>query len=189
MFHMFMPPHQAIVKAAELLNWRGAVVGPVAFGGVRFWAVATVLQCEHQRRVEAGEHAHTDRVDLERWLSTERQPAGPGSQPAIPIKLQGVVVPGERPRVVARKASYFAGYTRRAALVPDGIDTVEVATTAALLDLGLLVLTRNGVVKLSDSGARVGPTSFNAREWQLLELIYEAWRDAPASTAVVPVGA
>src|SRR4249919_2432865 len=43
---MFPPPFTAVVEAAEALGWDGEVVGPLSFGGARFWAVAQITILE-----------------------------------------------------------------------------------------------------------------------------------------------
>jgi riboflavin biosynthesis pyrimidine reductase len=37
---MFAPDVALVTQAADALGWQGEVIGPVEFGGVRFWAVA-----------------------------------------------------------------------------------------------------------------------------------------------------
>jgi hypothetical protein len=43
---MFAPTITTVMEAVKELGWAGEVVGPLAFGGVRFWAVARVTVSE-----------------------------------------------------------------------------------------------------------------------------------------------
>jgi hypothetical protein len=184
---MFRPAVQQMTAACEALGWTGEVVGPVTFGGVQFWASVELDQSEHQRRLRVGELGHTDRSELERCLLTASQP---GSQQSlrVPLRLIGVLVVGERPEVAVRAASYFAGYSRRAAVVPDDSITVDCVAVAAMIDVGVVTLAESGFpVPLLSCGPRARGACFNAREWHLLETVYVEMRRSKGEPAPPPL--
>jgi hypothetical protein len=74
----------------------------------------------------------------------------------------------------------LAGYCSRAVLVPDTGDILGVCADAALLDQGVLVLGHSGISRLALAGPRVATQGIlEAREWELLERVYEAYVAAP----------
>lgn len=182
MFHMGLLVVQAISKISESLGWTETVVGPVTFGGVEFWASVVLDESEHERRVRTGEFGHTNRSELERWIPPDIQQVSE-AQPRPPLRLEGVLVVGEHPEHAVRTASYFAGYCPRAAVVPSSAINVECTALATMIDVALVATTGSGEdVQLSGCGPRAKGASFNAREWHLLETVYDVMRRGTSAT-------
>jgi hypothetical protein len=182
MFHMRKPAVQAISKISTSLGWAGTVVGPVTFGGVQFWASVELDKDEHERRLRRGEFGHTNRGELERRTPDIQR--APLTQPRPPLRLVGVLVVGEHPEPAIRAASYFAGYCPRAAAVPSSAVTVESTAFANLIDVALVATTASGEdVQLSSCGPRAKGATFNAREWHLLETVYDVMRRGASEAA------
>ena len=167
----------AVAKACRLLGWEGVVTGPVDFGGVQFWASAQLDADERRRRDAAGSGAVCDRRALELELASFRSDALNatnicGLRP--PLRLTGCLVAGLSPRTAVRDASMLAGYAPRAVLVPDDEDILGLLADAALLDQGVVLYGAADVNVLAHAGPRVAGGGFDAREWELLERVYDA---------------
>lgn len=187
MFQM-KPSVQTITEVCDSLGWTTTVIGPVIFGGVEFWASVTLDEGEHERRVRVGELGHTDRRELERHLSSSFGPEL-AARPRPPLRLEGVIVVDKHAEQAVKAASYFAGYCPRAALVPDVAVNVECTALAAMVDVALLAISESGgAVKLAGCGPKSAGASFNAREWHLLETVYQAMRGGARETAILLAG-
>lgn len=169
------------LAAAELLEWRGEMVGPVGFGGVRFWAVAELIDHVHagRRRARVGALVGA-RERLAGWLAD----GGPAAVGGPAVRLVGALVTGADARPAMREASLLAAYTQRAVLARISTrDVLTVLVDAALLDIGVVSVVASGLEVLSAPGPRTGPGLLTAREWDLLETVYEAWLDARRTQA------
>ena len=154
-----------------LLAWSGEFVGPVTFGGVTFWAAIEVDREGHRRRRERGLAAVRDRACLHRELRRDSQ-----TQSLKPVvSAGGCIIASDAPATAIANASLFAGYSRRAVLVPDTCDVIRVLVDASILDQGVVLRTSAGLERLADPGPRVPGHGFDAREWEFLEALYDAW--------------
>lgn len=179
MFHMNGAVERRLVPVAfERLGWTGAVTGPVSFGLVRFWACLQLNRAEHGRRRDRNLGAVPDRARLAALQSAsadERPSADPLAHLVPPVALVGCLVVGTAKQAIER-ASWLAGYSRRAVLIPDcGSEIIGVQADAALLDQGVVVQLADGVEVLALGGPRVGGSVFDAREWELLERVYASY--------------
>lgn len=183
MFHMVSRVESAAARGCRLLGWAGVVVGPVLYGGVRFWASARIDSREHERRRTLGVGALTDRDALQRELSGIRRSQVAG-RPGPPLRLDGCLVESAEASAAVRDASLLAGYTARAVLVPDQGNVLALLADAALLDQGVLLQGPEGVTLLAQAGPRIAAgIGFHAREWELLESVYEVFLDQALLTA------
>jgi hypothetical protein len=158
-------------EAIRLLGWGVCVVGPVEFGGVRFWAGACIDRAEHAHRMRM-------RVGpvLERHRLAEHLESLQGSRTIQPaVRLLGCLVADDDAAAAVRAASLLAGYAPRAILVRSKEDLTALAVDAALLDQGIVVIQNGRLQVLSEAGPRVTGLGFDAREWELLETVYAAW--------------
>jgi hypothetical protein len=181
MFHMRQHVVEATgaAEAIRLLGWGECAVGPVAFGGVRFWAGIDVDGSEHARRVQAGIGPVLARDVLAEVLAsgdllTTLRPA---------VSLLGCLVVGHDAITATQDASLLAGYAPRAVLVSDTEELVALTVDAALLDQGVVVSQGSNVQLLTNAGPRVAGDGFDAREWELLETVYAAWLASPPMAA------
>ena len=158
-------------EAVRLLGWGACAVGPVEFGGVRFWAGV---------RVDRAEHAHRIRASLgpvlERHVLAEHLEQRQGARAIWPVvRLLGCVVRDDDAAAAMRAASLLAGYAPRAILVRDKEDLTALAVDAAFLDQGIVVSQSGRLRLVTEAGPRVTGLGFDAREWELLETVYAAW--------------
>lgn len=169
---MFPSAEPTVVAGCRSLGWLGQVVGPVRFGGIRFWASVDVDQREHARRRSAGLEAITDRRALAGELAAQECER----RLQLPIALEGCLVVSEHPGSALNDASLLAGYSSRAVLVPNSNDVLGVLADAALLDQGVVVHAHGTITMLALAGPKV-PASIDLqpREWELLETVYEAY--------------
>lgn len=158
-------------EAIRLMGWGACAVGPVEFGGVRFWAGVCIDRAEHAHRIQMRTGPVLDRGRLAAYLELPQ-----GSRTIQPtIRLLGCLVGDDDAVGAMRDASLLAGYAPRAVLIPDKEDLTALTVDAALLDQGIVVY-RNGCLRLlAEAGPRVTGLGFNAREWELLETVYSAW--------------
>jgi len=167
-------------EAMRLLGWTGITVGPVTFSGVRFWTSVTVDWDEHQRRLGEGNGAVCDRRELGRLLQ-----AGPDDRRIRPaVVIRGCLVVDRDAATALQDASMLAGYSPRAVLIPELVVLVD----AAVLDQGVVVTSASGLQRLALPGPRVSGQGFDAREWELLETVYDAWLSISVRPAPVVVG-
>lgn len=158
-------------EAIRLLGWGACSVGPVEFGGVRFWAGMSIDRAEHEHRTRMRIGPVLDRDRLAEHLES---PQGSRTiQPAV--QLLGCLVGDDDAAVAMRAASLLAGYAPRAILVRHKEDLTALAVDAALLDQGIVVIQNGHLRVLSKAGPRVTGLGFDAREWELLETVYAAW--------------
>lgn len=158
-------------EAIRLLGWGVCAVGPVEFGGVRFWAGVSIDRAEHAHRMQMRMGPVLERDRLAEHLES---PQGSGTiQPAV--RLLGCLVADDDAAAAMRAASLMAGYAPRAILVRDKADLTALAVNAALLDQGIIVIRSGHLRVLSEAGPRVTGLGFDAREWELLETVYAAW--------------
>ncbi len=144
-------------EAIRLLGWGVCAVGPVEFGGVRFWAGVCIDRAEHTHRMRMRLGPVLERDRLAEHLES---PHGSRTiQPAV--RLLGCLL--------------LAGYAPRAILVRAKEDLTALAVDAALLDQGIIVIQNGHLRLLSEAGPRVTGLGFDAREWELLETVYAAW--------------
>lgn len=167
-----------LAAAVDVLGWRGEVVGPVSFGGVRFWAVVHVDSAEHARRYQDGQGALTGcREGLASILAADAEAA---DSPRPVVEFVGALVHGRHAERAIRDASLLAAYTPRAVMLDSATaartDLVAISVDAAVLDQGLVLVDSDGTRLLVTPGPRVpGGRGLDAREWDLLETVYEAW--------------
>jgi hypothetical protein len=96
-------------EAIRLLGWGACSVGPVEFGGVRFWAGMSIDRAEHEHRTRMRIGPVLDRDRLAEHLES---PQGSRTiQPAV--QLLGCVVGDDDAAVAMRAASLLAGYAPR----------------------------------------------------------------------------
>jgi hypothetical protein len=177
---MFQMTHEVesrlVAAACDQLGWHGDVVGPVFFGGVRFWASISIDSREHTRRRSQGLGAIADRGVLERELRTHLETRARPERHRLrpPLRLMGCLILGSGSSATAQ-ASLFAGYSPRAVLVPDRGDVLGVLVEAALLDQGVVLRSGDGIDALSEAGPRVAGGRFDVREWELLETLYQSY--------------
>lgn len=164
-----------VTAAVEELGWRGEIVGPVDFGGARFYAVACPDLDEHARRRRAGLAALVGcREVLAGYLAAPSAPDIP--RPAV--ELQGVLVYEQDIDQAIRRASLLASYSPRAVLAESSTpDLVAAQIDAAVLDQGLVLVDHAHPRLLAAPGPRVADSGLDAREWELLETVYQAWLD------------
>lgn len=86
------------------------------------------------------------------WAIASLEPGQPAA-PSSAVEIAGVVVTGTAGSRPAQRASVFAGYCRRAVLIPDDGDVLPVQVEAAVLDQGVVVAGRDGTRMLSAPGA------------------------------------
>jgi hypothetical protein len=149
----------AVSEAAERLGWHGDVVGPVEFGGTRFWAVVSV----DRTRDRAGQRGA--------------------------LQLLGCLFTGAPTTALTEAASLLAAYAPRAIVVDGSQDLTDLMMEAAVLDQGLVaVVGRDGVEVLVRPGPRVSTGPISAREQRLLTCAYEAWarEKMTGSSVVIP---
>jgi hypothetical protein len=157
--------------AIRLLGWGECAVGPVEFGGVRFWAGVYIDRAEHAHRMRLRIGPVLERDRLAEHLESPR-----GSRMIEPaVRLLGCLVGDDDAAVAMRAASLLAGYAPRAVLVHDKKDLTDLAIDAALLDQGIVVIQNGHLQLLTEAGPRVTGLGFDAREWELLETVYAAW--------------
>jgi hypothetical protein len=149
---MFAPPVTTLVEAAERLGWSGDVVGPVAYGGARFWAVAQVTPAD---------------------CSDEGRPS---------VHITGCLFTGPARPDLLCEASLLAAYAPRAVLVQERGDLTGLLVDAAILDQGVVAVGPEGVRLLASAGPRVAPGPASPREQQLLDCVYSAWRAGQVAT-------
>jgi|GEM_PF-5429479 len=169
MFHMTGCDVESTPEAAalRLVGHDGAVVGPVVFAGVRFWACVDVDIAEIARRRSEGVGALSDPDALRDHLDAGRSPA---------VGLLGCLVHEHTPTRSLQQASMLAGYAPRSILIHDGDDVLAVAVDAALLDQGVIVDRGGGRLELvATPGPRVPGHGLDARELALRETVYAAW--------------
>src|SRR5690349_13998277 len=168
MFRMTALDVQVSTEAAalRLLGCGDVVVGPVVFGGARFWASIAVDEREVARRRRHGIGALDDEEDLKEHLAAGRPPA---------VRLQACLVRDSDPDHALQRASLLAGYAPRAVLVDESVDMLSVAVDAALLDQGLIVLRADGRLDVvATPGPRVDGRGLDVRELALRERTYAA---------------
>lgn len=149
----------ALAEAAERLGWHGDVVGPIDFGGARFWAVVDVGGAPD--------------------LLAQRNS----------VQLVGCFFVGTAGTAITEEASLLAAYSPRAVLVADTDDVTDLMMEAAILDQGVVVRGPSTVEVLVSPGLRVASGPTGPRENRLLDRVYEAWRRRPRSlvgAAVTP---
>ena len=102
-------------EVIRLLGWGACAVGPVEFGGVRFWAGVHVDRAEHARRMRTRVGPILERAKLAQYLELKQ-----GSQTVRPVvRLLGCLVDDDNAAAAMRAASLMAGYAPRAILVHD----------------------------------------------------------------------
>lgn len=69
------------------------------------------------------------------------------------IRIAGVMVTGSTRNRPTQRASVFAGYCRRAVVIPEGRGVLPVQMEAAVLDQGVVVVGPDGTRMLSAPGA------------------------------------
>jgi hypothetical protein len=144
---MFATPFTTLAEAAERLGWSGDVVGPVAFGGARFWVVAQVTPAD---------------------TSGEGRPS---------VHIMGCLFTGPARPDLLREASLLAAYAPRAVLVQARGDLTGLLVDAAILDQGVVTVGPEADVRLlAGAGPRVAQGPSGARERDLLDCVYSAWR-------------
>ncbi len=185
MFHMTAGSVEAtsVVQAVRLLGWLGQVAGPVRFGGLRLWAVADLDLAEHDRRLRRGLGPIVDREMLERRLDEAARKPG---EIGLPLRLAGCLVVAQNPQSATQDASLLAAYAPRAVLVPDVCDVLGLLVDAAVLDQGVVCQGPGGMRLLAHAGPRVVGGDVDAREWELLERVYDALLGAPTSRSDHP---
>jgi hypothetical protein len=144
---MFHPPRATLAHAAEELGWEGDLVGPVNFGGARFWAVARVSPSSQ---------------------TTERNPD---------VVVMGCLFTGPARLDLLRAASLLAAYSPRAVLVDERSDLTGLLVDAALLDQGVVAFGPDGLRLLARPGPRVVSGPITPREQVLLDRVHAAWVD------------
>jgi hypothetical protein len=171
------PMSEGVVQAMEadeairLLGWGMCAIGPVDFGGVRFWAGVCIDSAVHTHRIRMGMGPV-----LERDRLTEHLEVPTGSRTIQPaVRLLGCLVGDDDATAAMRAASLLAGYAPRAILVRDKEDLTALAVDAALLDQGIVIIHNGHLRLLTEAGPRVTGLGFDAREWELLETVYAAW--------------
>jgi len=158
-------------EAIRLLGWGVCTVGPVNFGGVRFWAGVCIDRAEHAHRIRMRMGPVLDRDTLAEHL--EAPPESRTIQPTV--RLLGCLVGDDDAAAAMSAASLMAGYAPRAILVRDKEDLTALAVEAALLDQGIVINQNGHLQLLTEAGPRVTGLGFNAREWELLETVYASW--------------
>jgi hypothetical protein len=174
MFPMIGPGVESSLEAAALRTviGGGAVVGPVVFAGVRFWASAEIDNAEVGRRRTEGVGALADPAAMGAHLGAGRGAA---------VRLLSCLVHEHDPRQSLRLASLLAGYAPRSILIDDSDDVLGVSIDAALLDQGVIVRRADGQLDvMATPGSRVarrgaGESHLDLREFALLETVYAAW--------------
>jgi len=157
--------------AIRLLGWGACAVGPVEFGGVRFWAGVCIDRVEHAHRMRMKMGPVLERDRLAEHLES---PQGSRTiQPAV--RLLGCLVGDDDVAAAMRAASLLAGYAPRAVLVGEKEDLTAITVDAALLDQGIVIIQNGHMRLLAEAGPRVIGLGFDAREWELLETVYAAW--------------
>lgn len=169
----------SVEEAALRLVSRSAdlVVGPVNFGGVRFWAAVDLDRTEIARRHEEGVAVLDNPAELQIHLSNGRPP---------PVRLHGCLVREHKPASSLQHASLLAGYTARSILIDDTDDVLAVMVDAAVLDQGVIVRRADGWLDvLGGPGPRVPGHGLDVRELSLLESVYGAWLSAGGGPGAV----
>jgi hypothetical protein len=149
----------ALPEAAERLGWHTDVVGPVDFGGTRFWAAVSV-----------------DRT---------RDHVGQSGA----LQLVGCLFVGAPTTALTEAASLLAAYTPRAVVVDGSQDLTDLMMEAAVLDQGVVaVVGRDSVEVLARPGPRVSTGPISSRERALLTCVYRAWtrKETAAGSLVTP---
>lgn len=151
----------------------GLVVGPVVFGGVRFWASVEPDLAEVARRREDGVGALVDSAALRAHLANDRPAA---------VRLLGCLVREYDAAQALRQASLLAGYAPRSVLIDETDDVLGVMVDASLLDQGVIVRRSSGQLEVvAGPGPRVHGSGLDARELGLLETVYGAWLAASSA--------
>lgn len=158
-------------EAIRLLGWGACAVGPVEFGGVRFWAGVCIDRVEHAHRMRMKMGPVLERDRLAEHLESPQESRT--IQPAV--RLLGCLVRDDDAGTAIRAASLLAGYAPRAVVVGNKDDLTALSVNAALLDQGIVIIQNGHLRLLTEAGPRVTGLGFDAREWELLETVYAAW--------------
>ena len=139
-------PVITVAEAAEQLGWDGTVVGPIEFGGARFWAIAQILPADGNERrcvhIAGCLFAGAARADLLREASL-----------LAAYAPRAVLVDGRRD---------LTGLLMDAAVLDQGVVVVSYEGP--------------GVRLLAAAGPRVARGPSDAREQALLDRVYSTWQ-------------
>lgn len=183
MFRMTPPRVESSPEAAALRlvgGDGGVVVGPVVFGGVRFWTSVDIDAVEVARRRGEGVGALADMAALRTHLGNGRVAA---------VRLRGCLVREHDSAQSLRHASLLAGYAPRSVLIKDTDDVLGVMVDASLLEQGVIVRRADGQLDVvATPGPRVRGHGLDVRELALLETVYAAWLAATSPVAHIDAG-
>jgi hypothetical protein len=145
---MFVLSATTLAEAAQQLGWDGTVLGPIEFGGARFWAIA------------------------------RGTPADAGGTEPPSVHLAGYLLTGPARTDLVREASLLAAYVPRAVLVDGRRDLTGLLVDAAVLDQGVVVIgpEESRVRLLATAGPRIAHGPLSAREQDLLDRVYSTWQ-------------
>ncbi len=177
----YVEPSQEAAATRLATGGGGVVVGPVVFGGVRFWASVELDAEEVARRREEDVSALVDSAALRAHLADGRPAA---------VRLLGCLVREHDAAQALRQASLLAAYAPRSVLIDETDDVLGVMVDASLLDQGVIVRRSRGQLDVvAGPGPRVRGSGLDVRELGLLETVYAEWLAASSTDSDVDNGA